>query len=124
LPVAPSTTTSKIPTFENKYDCNFEKQCSWKSDPANKDYEWTVTPVQSFDGVFGKPTVDHTFQEANKGNYLGVSSKNTTSRGSAIYTSPLMNGTKIAGSAYKCLEFWYYLYGAEVNLKLKKKFFI
>ncbi len=113
LPVTQPPTTSQTPASVNEYDCDFEKACSWSSDPNNTDYEWAVIPALSFDGIFSKPTVDHTFQQANKGYYLGVRSKNVTSTASAVYVSPLMNGTSKAGT-YKCLEFWYYLYGAEV----------
>lgn len=111
LPTTQAPTTLTPPATIEEYDCDFERPCRWRFDPMNTEYKWEVTQASS-NGLL-KPNSDHTYQENGKGNYIGIVSTNNTAKAKALYISPYINGTT---STYKCLEFWYYMYGAEVRL--------
>ena len=108
VPTTPAITTQKPSDFLGEFDCNFEKACNWVSSTDNSDYNWIVKPVLQSDEFLDAPQTDHTFLQPGKGSYLGMFSSDTTAKTKTYYTSPVLNGTV---SKYKCLEFWYYMYG-------------
>lgn len=104
--LAPSTQAPPQPNGE--YDCTFEEPCSWSSNPENSTYNWIVKPALQSDEFLDAPLTDHTYLQPGKGSYLGIFTSDPTAKTKTVYTSPVLNGTV---SKYKCLEFWYYLYG-------------
>ena len=106
--VAPATTTAQ-PTIE-EFDCDFEGPCNWRNGPESKVYSWQVARAG---GEPKAPTIDHTFQEIGQGSFLAVTTTNATAKKSkATFISPFLNSSI---SSYKCIEFYYYLYGSEVS---------
>lgn len=109
--VAPPTTTPQ-PTI-HEYDCDFEGPCNWQNSPDNKEFTWKVVAAAGEPG--GDPNApgkDHTYQESAKGSFLGVKTSNVTAKTKAKFISPFFNSSI---STYKCIEFYYYLYGSEVS---------
>ncbi|XP_025085528.1 MAM and LDL-receptor class A domain-containing protein 1-like [Pomacea canaliculata] len=104
----PSTTAYFIPA-PTVYDCDFERDyCRWQQavdDMSN----WTRTQGAGFDSA--GPIYDHTLQKG-PGWYIfiappAVSQKNDTAR----LVSPL-----ITDNTPRCLSFYYFMFGASVNL--------
>jgi hypothetical protein len=58
--------------------------------------------------LYNGPSVDHTLN-SDSGSFATVIITNFSSYSTSSFASPLMNGTK-------CIEFWHYMYGAEVNI--------
>ena len=113
----PSTTTTKsIPTTTpdtslKEFDCDFEtNDCSWFNNPNNTLTNWTTIKASDSQNIHA-PLADHTLNN-NQGSYLTLESDSFLSKSNILLTSQLMNGTK-------CVAFWYYMYGSEVNKQPK-----
>ena len=91
------------------YLSDFESSCNWYNPfPASAiRYDWMIVNGSTGISSIG-PATDHTSGQSGQGSYLTLKYTSFTFNSPSSYASPMMKPTP------KCVEFYYYLYGAEV----------
>jgi len=123
---SPSFSTTESSTFTTpttqpsiaEFDCDFEtSNCAWFNNPNNTLVNWKVVKASSISNEYS-PLTDHTLINDNNqfGSYLTLSAA-SSSKTKVLFSSPLMNCTK-------CVAFWYYMYGTEVNSLIFSHLFV
>ncbi|XP_066300036.1 MAM and LDL-receptor class A domain-containing protein 1-like [Branchiostoma lanceolatum] len=95
---------------QSQYDCNFQVDlCSW-TQYTGDEFDWTRAQGPTGSSQTG-PTVDHTVG-TDQGWYIYIE---TSSPQVANDTAVLLSAN-IPASQDKCLQFWYHMYGAHVDV--------
>jgi hypothetical protein len=108
------TTTSTIMTTLStessikELSCNFEAPCSWNNSISS--FNWIVINGSTAASIYNGPDKDHTTNLGYGQFIIPNVLSNISSYATAEYNSPYMIGSK-------CIEFYYYMYGAQVYLK-------
>lgn len=100
-----ATTRTTRPSIES-LDCSFETACGWTNVPSAR-CNWTVVNAGQANQIYNGPSFDHTKNDPS-GSYIIPLAANYSDYFTGSYMSPLLRGSK-------CLEFWYYMYGADVG---------
>jgi len=99
-----TTTLSTQPSIRD-LSCNFETPCSWNNSISS--LNWIVVNATTAANVYNGPDKDHTLNSGDGQLITPNVLPNSSSYATAGYNSPYMNGSI-------CIEFYYYIYGAEV----------
>ncbi|XP_077978881.1 MAM and LDL-receptor class A domain-containing protein 1-like [Glandiceps talaboti] len=94
----------------NPTECNFEDgRCSWINSLVDDDIYWIMNMGTTATGDTG-PSVDHT-TGSDTGTYLLMDASGSSTDVKAKLYSEVLS----AGQDYRCLEFWYYMYGINMG---------
>ncbi|XP_013393211.1 MAM and LDL-receptor class A domain-containing protein 1 [Lingula anatina] len=103
-----ATTPTTTLAAQTGIDCNFDVSlCGWSQD-TNDQFDWTRQKGSTSSQNTG-PSQDHT---SRAGFYVYIETSGRKNGDKARLTSP---GLQVLGNQYKCLSFWYHMYGAHVN---------
>ncbi|XP_077978879.1 MAM and LDL-receptor class A domain-containing protein 1-like [Glandiceps talaboti] len=95
---------------KNPTECNFEDgRCSWTNSLVDDDIYWIMNMGATGTADTG-PSVDHT-TGLDTGTYLLMDAVGSSTNVKAKLYSEIL----LAKLSYRCLEFWYYMYGGDMG---------